>query len=80
VNGNVKVLQNPVGSSLQFSYNASSNEKFAVNFSGRGQVYLQSSAISKRKQHLMLSLDSKMTKGFYLFEIADGITKAYPNH
>lgn len=73
-NSNLKVLQNPVHSSLQFSYNSSSNENVAVSvYSGTGtKLFTKQLQSQKGNNTYMLNLDSKMMKGFYLLEIADG--------
>jgi hypothetical protein len=73
-NSNLKVLQNPVRSSLQFSYNASSTENVTVSvYSGTGtKIFTKQLQSQKGNNTYMLNLDSKMIKGFYLLEIADG--------
>jgi hypothetical protein len=68
---NVKILQNPVGSSLQFNYSVSSNENTTVNIytSAGTKVFATQLQSQKGNNTYMLNLDSKMNKGFYLLEI-----------
>lgn len=73
-NNNIKILQNPVGSSLQFSYSVSSNENTTVNIytSAGNKVFSTQIQSQKGANTYLLNLDSKMNKGFYLLEVANG--------
>lgn len=71
---NVKILQNPVGSALQFNYSASSNQNTIVNvYTGAGGKVLTTQLHSQKGNNTyILSLDSKMNKGIYLLEVTNG--------
>jgi hypothetical protein len=70
----IRILQNPVGSSLQFSYNISSNENTTLNVYTNTGTKLSSTQIQSQKgtNTYMLNLDSKMKQGFYLLEAVNG--------
>lgn len=71
---NLKILQNPVGSSLQFNYAISSNEITTVNIytSAGTKVFTTQLQSQKGNNTYMLNLGSKMNRGFYLLEVASG--------
>lgn len=73
-NNNIKILQNPVGSSLQFSYSIVIDESTTVNiYSGTGVKMLSKQVQSQKGNNTyMLNLDAKMSKGIYLLEITNG--------
>jgi hypothetical protein len=70
----VRILQNPVGSSLQFSYNVPSDENTTLNiYTGTGaKVFSTRVQSEKGTNTYMLNLDSKMDKGFYILEVTNG--------
>lgn len=77
VDGNAKasqitILQNPVGSSLQFSYTASSNETSVVTIYTITGMKVFSTQVQSQKgtNTFQLSLNSKINTGSYLLEIA----------
>lgn len=67
-----RLLQNPVGASLQFNYSTLLNENATVTVYTANGVKMFSTQIKLQKgiTTYSLSLDSKMNKGIYLFEIA----------
>ena len=71
---NLKILQNPVGSSIQFSYTVSSSVNTTVNiYTGAGtKVFTTQLQSQKGNNTYMLNLGSKMNRGFYLLEVASG--------
>jgi hypothetical protein len=70
----VRILQNPVGSSLQFSYNVPSRENTTLNIytSAGAKVFSTQIQSEKGNNTHMLNLDSKMDKGFYILEVTNG--------
>jgi hypothetical protein len=70
----IRILQNPVGSSLQFSYNVSSNENTTLNiYTSTGtQVFSAQIQSEKGTNTYLLNLDSKINKGFYILEVSNG--------
>jgi hypothetical protein len=66
----IKILQNPAGSSLQFSYSTTSNESTKVNiYTITGAKVFSTELQSQTGTNtFMLTLNSKMNKGFYILE------------
>lgn len=74
LDNNIRVLQNPVGSSLQFSYSTTNDENTTVNvYSGTGVKMLSKQVQSQKGSNTyMLNIDAKMSKGIYLLEVTNG--------
>lgn len=78
ITGNsVRILQNPVGSSLQFSYNAAVSELTTVNvYTSAGvKVFTRQLHSQKGNNSYTINLDLKMGKGFYLLETTNGVER-----
>lgn len=70
----IQLLQNPVGSSLQFVYKASRNETSTISIYNSTGIKLISQQVQTQQgsNTLQLQLDSKITSGYYLLEVVSG--------
>jgi hypothetical protein len=74
----VRILQNPVTASLQFSYSAPSNESTTVNIYTLTGTKLFSTRLPSQKgtNTQLLNLNSKINPGVYLLEIINGTERS----
>jgi hypothetical protein len=73
----IKILQNPVSTSLQLSYHTSISGSAAMNIYTASGLNVLSTQLQSQKgtNSYLLNLDPKITKGLYVLEIINGTEK-----